>query len=184
MTRTKSLTFWPLSTAVGRPEVDSPRAFSNPHLNEHWIELDDLYKRRLSAVLAVYANGPRTTDTVNVPVRVEGEGLRLDVFAGRKRTAGPLAGFYGALSLGSRTAATYSEAKAVLMSTLDKTVRLPLPPGAVVDRVLAVSHDGGQKDHEYALLADAVELHIPDAAGETKLIEVRYRLPESGKEGS
>jgi len=184
MTRTKSLTFWPLSTAVGRPEVDSPRAFSNPHLNEHWIELDDLYKRRLAAVLAAYANSPRTADTVNVPAKVEGEGLRLDVFAGRKRTEGPLAGFYSALSLGSRTIVTYSEKKAVLMSTLDKTVHLPLPPDAVVEKVLAVSHDGGEEDHEYTELPEAIKVHVPDAAGETKMIELRYHLPEKGKEES
>ena len=183
-TRTKALTFWPLSVAVGCPQVDSPRIFSNPHLSAHWIELDDLYKRRLAASLVAYANSPRTADTVNVPARVEGEGLRLDVFAGRKRTQGPLAGFYGALSLGSRTIATYSEEKAVLMSTLGKTVHLPLPPGAVVEKVLAVSHDGAEKDHDHTGLPDAVELHVPDAAGDTKLIEVKYRLTESGKEQS
>ena len=183
-TRTKALTFWPLSVAVGCPQVDSPCIFSSPHLSADWIEMDDLYRRRLAASLAAYANSPRTSDTINVPAQVEGSGLRLDVFASRKRTSGLLAGFYAALSFGSRTVATYSETKAVLMSTLDKTVRLPLPPGAVVREVVAVAHDSGETAHEYDVLPDGIEVHVPDAAGETKLIEVRYQLPERGKEES
>ena len=174
-TRTKSLTVWPLSTALGRPEIDNPRAFSNPHLNADWIELDEAYRRRLAAVLYAYANSPRTADTVNVPVRVEGEGLRLEVQAARKRTAGPLAGFYGALSRGSRIVVTYSESRAVVAATQSKTVTLPLPPGTAPESVVGVCHDGTETPHEYRMEAAGVTLHAPDAAGDVKVVEVRYR---------
>ena len=183
-TRTKSLTVWPLSTALGRPEVDNPRAFTHPLLLKDWIEVDEFYKRRMSAVLAAYANSPRTSDTVNVPARVEGEGLRLEVYLGRKRTEGPLAGFYGALSLGSRTVVTYSETKAVLASTQAKTVSMPLPPGATIHSVVALTHDGEAVPHDHALLANGlIKLHVPDAASDIKLVEIQYstRHPESNE---
>ena len=182
-TRTKSLTFWPLSVAVGTPQVDSPRAFSSPHLDANWIELDEHYRRRLSAVLAAYANSPRTSDTINVPAIVEGTGLRLEVQAGRKRTRGPLAGFYSALSLGSRMVVTYSEDKAVVVGTQSKTVTVPLPPGATLDEVVGVRHDGTTQQHVHNLDSDGVRVHVPDAAGETRQIEISYTLPPESPVG-
>lgn len=175
-TRTKSLTVWPLSVAVGPPEIDNPRAFTPPDLGPNWIQMDEYYKRRMAAVLFAYANSPRTRDTVNVPVKVEDEGTRLEVFAGRKRTEGPLAGFYSALSLGSRTVVTYSEHRAVVASTLSRKVTFPLPPGANVKSVVRVGHSGGVNEHQYELTSDGIRFHVPDAASETKVIEVHYEI--------
>lgn len=183
-TRTKALVVWPLSVAIGRPEIDNPRAFTNAFLTADWIPMTEPYRRRMAAVLAAYANCPRSRDQINLPVRVEGDGLRLEVHGGRRHTAGRLAGFYSALSLGSRTVVTYSETRAVVVSTVAKTVIVPLPPNAAIEGVAAIAHSGQRSDHDYSLergcawasTRETVRLHVPDSGGETKLIEIRYRL--------
>ena len=178
MTRTKALILWPLSVAVGIPEVDNPRAFSSPTLNANWIKIDERYRRRLISTLAAYANSPVTHDTVNVPVRVEQMGLRHEVFAARRRTKGPLAGFYGAFSIGSRTVVTYSETKAVVSSTESRMATFPLPTGKRVKAVERATHGGKLFPHEYSVSncenGEEVTLHIEDCGGETKWVEVRY----------
>jgi hypothetical protein len=177
VSRTKALALWPLGVAAGRPEIDNPHAFPSPFLTG-WHDMDQAYRRRTAATLTAYANSPWTPDTVNIPAKVEGEGLRMEVTAGRRRTEGPLAGFYGALSLGSQTVVTFSETLAMVAGTLSKTVTVPLPPGAVVESVNRVGHDGEREAHEYAVLPEGLRLHAPDAAGETKLVEINYRLPK------
>ena len=175
-TRTKALTVWPLSVAVGRPQIDSPRAFADALMSSHWHPVDEADRRRMSAVLASYANSPRTTDTVNVPVQVVSDGLRTEVYAQRKRTRGRLAGFPAAVSLGSRTVVTYGERKAVVASTIDKTVTVPLPPGAGLQGVERLLHTGERERHEHIVVPAGVRLHVPDAAGAVKTVEIAYRL--------
>ncbi|MCK5157376.1 MAG: hypothetical protein KAQ69_13190, partial [Spirochaetales bacterium] len=175
-TRTKALSVWPLSVAVGRPEIDNPRAFTSVALDDNWIPIDQAYRRRMAAVLAAYANSPWTLDTINVPVRVEGHGLRMDVYAGRKRTQGKMAGFYSALSLGSNTVVTYSERRIVAVSMVSRTVIIPLPPRVHVVKVAQILHSGEAREHAFFRKTDGIECHIPDAAGEIKYIEVQYLI--------
>ena len=174
-TRTKAYDLWPLAAAIGRPQIDNPWAFTTSSLLG-WIKHSDDYQRRLRAVLAAYANAPVTADTLNLPLQVEGEGLRMDVYGGRRRTTGPLAGFYSALSFGTRTIVTYSDTKAVLMSHINRLVTVPLPPAATLTEVVAVAHTGTERPYEYRQCDAGLEVYVPDAAGATKLIEIRYEL--------
>ena len=177
-TRTKAYDLWPLGAAIGRPQIDNPWAFTTGNLLG-WIEHSEDYRRRLRAMLAAYANAPVTPDTVNIPLNIVGDGSRMDVYGGRKRTEGSLAGFYSALSFGSRTVVTFSEAKAVIMSNIGRVVTVPIPPNVQVKAVTAVRHDGGETPHEYRHGDSGVEVYVPDAAGEVKLIEIRYQLQHS-----
>jgi hypothetical protein len=45
-----------------------------------------------------------------------------------------------------------------------------------VESVNRVSHDGNREAHEYTPLPEGLRLHVPDAAGETKLVEINYRI--------
>ena len=181
-TRTKAYDLWPLGAAIGRPQIDNPWAFTTSSLIG-WIEHGEDYQRRLRAMLAAYANAPVTPDTINLPANVVGDGSRMDVYGGRKRTQGPLAGFYSALSFGSRTIATYSETKAVLMSNISRVVTAPLPPNAKLKEVVAIAHDATATEtpHDYQHRDSGLEIYIPDAAGDTKLIEIRYELQQDGR---
>ena len=172
-TRTKAYDLWPLSVAIGRPQVDNPWAFTTSSM-VGWIEHTRDYQRRLRAMLAAYANAPVTPDTINLPAKVVGEGPRMDVYAGRKRTTGPLAGFYSALSFGSRTVATFSDTKAVLMSNTNRLVTVPLPPSVKLKDVVAIDHRGKASVYDYRQRDAGLEVYVPDAAGEIKLVEIRY----------
>jgi len=174
-TRTKAYDLWPLAAAVGRPQIDNPWAFTTGNLRG-WIEHTEDYQRRLRAMLAAYANAPVTPDTINLPANVSGDGSRMDIYGGRKRTEGPLAGFYSALSFGSRTIATCSESKAVLMSNINRMVTVPLPPNATLKEVVAISHDGSEVPYEHEQGEAELKIYVPDAASDVKLLEIRYRL--------
>ena len=89
---------------------------------------------------------------------------------------GLLSGFYSALSFGSRTVATYSETKAVLMSNINRMITVPLPPNATLKEVVAVGHDGSESSYEYQQHDTGLRIYVPDAANDIKLLEVRYEL--------
>jgi hypothetical protein len=103
-----------------------------------------------------------------------------EVFACRKYTQGPLAGFYAARTFGRRCFATYSETQALVASTLEQVVDVPLPPGAEITGVEAVRHDGGTVVWPFQAVSDGrgerVRLEVQDSGGEVLYYRIRYHL--------
>jgi len=87
----------------------------------------------------------------------------------RKRTEGPLAGWYAALALSKQAVVTYSEKEARVTGSEPRHVRFPLPPGAVVRAVDMVPHKGKTRAHPSTLVdCDGetwIDLRIEDAGG-------------------
>jgi len=98
----------------------------------------------------------------------------------RKRTRGPLKGWYAALALGRRTFVTYSEGEARIATTEDRTVRVPMPPGAAVRGVAMVPHQGRVAKHPATISStddgEQVTLRVQDCGKKAKYYRIKYRL--------
>ncbi len=98
--------------------------------------------------------------------------------AWRQRAEGPLAGFYAALAISPRSLVTYSETQALIAASESRMADIPLPPGARLDAVERLTHDGRAEPHPYDPAGPhTIRLHIEDAAGGTFLLRIRYALP-------
>jgi len=131
------------------------------------------YKRRLSGV-KVQENAPLcVTDRIHVdPPEYEGEEPEI----WRRRTSGPLTGFYAALALSKRTVVTYSETEARIGTTETRRISFPLPPGARVKAVEKVSHAGKITRCRSHVEDGYVCMKVEDCAGNALYYRVRYQL--------
>ena len=139
-------------------------------------ELREKDFRRRKAGVKVQANAP-----INIKdeIRVDLDGDRLEIW--RKRSQGPLAGWYASLAFGKRCFATYSQTEARIAASETRMIDLPLPPGAVVKAVEMVGHDGEvvawEHERSVALAGPALRLQIKDCGFEPMYFRVRYELP-------
>ena len=135
------------------------------------------YRRRLAGV-KVQANAPlNRTDRIRVerPTRAGDEPT-----IWRKRTQGPLAGWYAALAVSKRAFVTYSATEARVATTETRRVRLPLPPGARVTAVELVPHKGQIRPVRAAFDRQPggtwVDMKIADCGGTPLYYRIRYKL--------
>ena len=101
------------------------------------------------------------------------------VEAYRLKRSGKLAGWYGALALGRKTVVSYSESQALLATSEDRTVSVPLPPRSTLKTVTRVSDDGREDDCEHSLSDDGrVVFAVTDCGRGPLYYRLAYDLPE------
>ena len=103
----------------------------------------------------------------------------------RKRTRGPLRGWYAALALGRRAFVSYSATEARIAASETRFVQVPLPPQATVETVEMVPHQGPAVKHASRCVrtgaAAAIELKVDDCGGKPMYYRIAYRLRDRGK---
>ena len=112
------------------------------------------------------------------------QGRPLEIW--RKRTRGPLAGWYASIALHKRAFVTYSETEARICASQQRRVTAPIPPGATIQSVQAVPHgDNEPFDYEHETVphdgGHAIRLWVPDSGGEIMYISVKYGLDRPGR---
>ena len=130
--------------------------------------------RRRKAGMQAYLNAPQWMSDEK---RVELTDEDTFVTAWRKRTEGPLAGFYAALALSPRCQVTYSETQALVSASESRTAEIPLPPRATLESVERIGHDGSVQPHDYETIDEqTIRTHVEDAASDTLHVRIRYTL--------
>jgi hypothetical protein len=145
------------------------------HPYGYFRELADKdFKRRKSGV-KVQANSP-----INITDEIRVEPVENSVIMWRKRTQGPLAGWYASLAFGKKCFATYSETEVRIAASETRIIDLPLPPGTVVSAVEMVSHDNKVSKWQAGSIKmardDGLRLQITDCGFEAMYFRVRYSL--------
>jgi hypothetical protein len=174
VTLTKGYEYYQGLAAVMVPATEASTHAIHPYM--YWRPLQERDYRRRMAGMQVYMHAPQwRSDQKHVSLTPEGR------FKGawRKRTEGPLAGFYAALALTPRTLITYSGEQALISSSESRMASIPLPLGAKVQSVERVKHDTRVEDHEYAQDGESsIRLHVEDCGGATLYLRVRYECRE------
>ena len=138
------------------------------------------YNRRRAGV-AVQANAPlNATDLVRVE-RPTAPGETPTIW--RKRTQGPLAGWFASFAISKNCFVSYSETEARVASTETRYVQFPLPPGAKVGTIEKVP----QKGKPQAMSADLteragetwVDMKVEDAGNGVLYYRVKYKVSKS-----
>ncbi len=174
VTLTKLTEYYFAFAVLCPPEIESVEHAIHPYM--YWRRMRDKDYRRIHAGVQTYLNAPaRQSDQCRVNYR---EPDRLEVW--RKRTEGPLAGWYAALALHKRCFVSYSASEARVAASQERRVVVPLPPQAVPRGVEAISHDGLAAEHpcdEIALDGQpALRMWVPDAGDGPIYVRVRYDL--------
>ncbi len=175
LTITKGYEFYHGLSAWTAPETESVDHTIHPYTS--YRELSDKDQRRRRAGMLCYMNAPfNRTDLC----RCEWDEASKEALQWRKRTQGPLDGFYAALAISKRCLVTYSEVKAVIGASESRIADVPLPPGAEVVAVRQVFHDDSSHPLEFQPLETrdgaGLRLHVADAAGEVMHTVIDYRL--------
>jgi hypothetical protein len=99
-----------------------------------------------------------------------------EVEASRRRSSGPLAGWYAALALGRSGTVTYSATQALAAVSETRTAWIPLPPKAELKGVTRVLHDGAETDYPYVYDEGKhrVELYLEDSGADVLYYRIRY----------
>lgn len=130
--------------------------------------------RRRRAGVHVQANAPlNTTDEIHVR-RPAHKHETPTIW--RKRTVGPLKGWYAALALGRRTFVTYGDSEARIATTETRTVEVPLPPKATAGRVEMVPHEGRRSRWPSKIRNGHVVLKVRDCGDKALYYRIAYRL--------
>ncbi len=145
------------------------------HPYMYFRELRDKDYRRRKAGAQVQRNAPlHITDRCHVDVQ------NREVTVWRKRTQGPLTGWYASLAFGKRCFTTYSETQARVAASETRLIELPLPPKAVVQSVKVVRHDGtvAPWESEPCLTPDGpgLRLYIQDCGGDPMFYQIGYKI--------
>ena len=175
LTITKGYDYYHGFSAWTAPETESVDHTIHPYCNYRELADKD-QKRRRSGMLA-YMNAPvNRTDRCSC----EWDPATTSAVQWRKRTHGPLAGFYAGLAISKRCLVTYSESKAVIGSSESRTAAIPLPPKSKVTKAEQLLHDGSTRPLESAPAdtpdGPGIELHIEDAAGDVMHTVIHYEL--------
>ena len=170
-TRTKWNEYFMSMMAVAMPETQAVEHTTHPYYPS-WRKLEQKHFRRRKAGMNVFFNSPvEPADESRVrwsPDHFEAHRL--------KRT-GRLAGWYGALALGPKTVVSYNERQALLASSENRVVTVPLPPGAELLKVTCLLHDGKQKQCDYnAAGGGNVRLYVSDCGQDVLNYCIRYNL--------
>jgi len=156
--------------------IEDPIVRHAIHPYTYYRELDDKdFKRRRSGVEVQRIAPINITDEIHVEPRDED-----DVEMWRKRTQGPLKGWYASLAFGKRCFATYSKTEARVGASQTRMIDLPLPPGAHVNIVEMVPHEGAPVNWETETVETCdgagLRLQAPDCGYEAKFIRVCYEI--------
>lgn len=184
LTQTKGHEYWTAMMVWNMPEYGGLDKVIHPYT--HWRDLPEKDRRRRTAGIQVYLNAPM--DRTDICRVTWATGEIKEVW--RRRTAGPLQGFYAALAISPRCFVTYSERCARIGSSEDRYACIPIPPGARVTEVVRVLHGGGElpldvekttseQETPASIHAPSVCLKVADCGGETLYTEIRYRLCRS-----
>jgi hypothetical protein len=136
------------------------------------------YRRRRAGVEAQRIAPLLITDEPHV--EPAGDGVRIS----RRRAAGPLAGWYAALTFGKRCVAHYAETEVRVATTETREIDLPLPPGATLGSVAVVAHDGAVApgtEWKPVDTADGpgIRMRVEDCGQKAMYYRVSYRLKET-----
>jgi hypothetical protein len=175
VTRTKANEYFTSMSAWGIPETMAVTHTTHPYYPQ-WRPLHELHYRRRKSGIQVYLNAPQeSTDVCHVKVSAD----TFDVY--RKKSAGPLDGWYAALALSRRCWVTYSEQEARVGSTESYTTWVPLPPSATLQQVTRVLHNGSEEpcEHEADPLENRVQLYVEDCGGDAMYYRIKYTLPSN-----
>ena len=145
------------------------------HPYVYYRELQDKDFKRRKAGVKVQVNAP-----INITDEIRVEPVGNTVVMWRKRTQGPLAGWYASLAFGKKCFATYSETEVRIAASETRTINLPLLPGTEVTSVEKVCHDDTVSDwHSEAVKSahgDELRLQITDCGFEAMYFRVKYKL--------
>ena len=159
--------------AVNIPECQAATHTTHPYYPS-WRKLDEKHFHRRKTGYQLYLNARQKPS----------DQMRLDwsygkMSAWRRRTDGPLAGWYATLALGAKCLISYDEDQALVGASENRTEWIPLPPKAKLERVTRLLHDGTEKEYEYILDKDRnrIRLYIEDCGKDVLYYRIRYALP-------
>ena len=172
VTRTKWSEYYLGFIVVSNPECQG--ATHTSHIRfPRWMPLEEKHYHRRKTGYHVYLNArPIPSDVTRLT-------WTPDTYqAYRRRTEGPLAGWYAALSLGRKTLVTYSETQALVGSAETRTDWVPLPPNAELEKVTRVLHDGTEEEYDYIFDEDdhRIQLYIEDSGKDVLYYRITYAL--------
>jgi len=174
ITRTKGDEYYMGMLALGFPETQSVE--HAPHCYyPSWLPLGETRLRRRKAGFQVYLNSRvEPTDACRVSWSYE----HLEIT--RRKTNGPLAGWYGALALSPRCVVSYSATEARVAASETRLDWVPLPPHARLSGVSRVLHHGGEEPYEYVIDTDGrrVQLYIEDCGTDVLYYRISYVLAD------
>ena len=152
------------------PEIESVTHAIHPYWT--YREMREKDYRRIRAGVQTYLHAPahRTDD-----VRVTYRGLD-DLEIWRKRTRGPLAGWYAAKIFDRHSFVAYNETGARITASHERRVTVPMPPGANVTAVRAIPHDGEPMPYDHEATSEGIRLWIPDSSGDVMQVAIDYVL--------
>jgi len=172
ITRTKSDEYHMGLLVVSIPETQTVE--HAPHCYyPSWMPMGEKRLRRRKAGWHVYLNS-QVEPSDDCRVNWSYEQVEIE----RRKTAGPLAGWYGALALGPRCVVSYSPTEARVAASESRLDWVPLPPRARLRAVTRVLHQGGEEPCEYELDAEGnrVRLFIEDCGAEVWYYRIGYEL--------
>jgi hypothetical protein len=172
LTRTKADEFFMAMLVWNWPDIEAVTHATHCYYPK-WIPLTEKRFRRRKAGIHVYLNSPlESSDESRVTWNFE----NLEIY--RKKTTGPLAGWYGALALSPKCFVTYNETQALVGSTENRLDWIPLPPNARMGKVTRLLHNGCEEEYEYVFdeKSHKVRLYIEDCGREVFYYRIMYGL--------
>jgi hypothetical protein len=150
------------------------------HPYQHFRELSEKDFRRRFAGVRVKSIAPiNITDKIHVDLNDKSPG---GVEMWRKRTYGPLKDWYASLAFGKRCFAAYSEREVRIAASETRRIDSPLPPGAKIESVTMVPHEGKAKAWPYDNVETAdgpgIRLRITDCGREACYFSIAYEIRE------
>ena len=138
-----------------------------------WQPLTEKLQRRRRAGLHVALHSPPEPSDES---RLIWDYDNLEVY--RRKTTGPLAGWYAALALSPKCFVTYDQTQALIASTENRLDWVPLPPKARLGKVSRLLHDGSEHDYEYVLdeQDNRLQLYIEDCGKDVFYYRITYTL--------
>ena len=177
-TRTKWNEYFMSMLVCTFPETTAVEYAPHPYY-PGWRKLEQKHYRRRKAGLHAFLHSPvDPSDDLQV-VWNQGELKKVS----RTKTKGPLAGWYGAVALNSRSLVTYGEEYAMVVSSETRLDWVLLPPNAELVGVTRIFHDGSEDTYEYLYDEEQhrVQLYIEDSGTEVFYYRIGYRLLVSNR---
>jgi hypothetical protein len=174
VTLTKGYEYYMSMLVWNIPMTNAYKHAIHPYM--YYRELKEKDYRRRRAGFQVYLNAPiNITDHCRVNWNGTGEP---EIW--RKRTGGPLAGWYAALALSKRCFVTYSEKQALVAASETRFARVPLPPSARFVQVTKVPHEGEPCQWPARVVETGegtfVEMRIEDCGQDAMYYKIEYEL--------
>ena len=95
----------------------------------------------------------------------------------RLKRTGKLAGWYGALAPGEKTVVSYNENQALVASSENRYVYIPLPPESELTEVTCLYHDGREETCDYEPAGEnRIKLYVEDSGKDVLNYKIMYKL--------